>query len=61
MMNSDRVCFMPVTTARQYFSRPNMTFNLTIMPMNAINLDVMSGEAEGVFRTIRNLNPKDRI
>jgi putative ABC transport system permease protein len=57
--NPDRVCFMPITTARQYFSRPNMTFNITIMPINAVNLDVMTGEAEAVFRTVRNLNPKD--
>ena len=57
--NPDRVCFMPITTARQYFSRPNMTFNITIMPINAVNLDVMTGEAEAVFRIVRNLNPKD--
>jgi putative ABC transport system permease protein len=57
--NPDRICFMPVTTARQYFSRPNMTFNITVMPMNSVNLDVMTGEAEGVFRIIRNLNPRD--
>jgi putative ABC transport system permease protein len=57
--NPDRVCFMPITTARQYFSRPNMTFNITIMPVNAVNLDVMTGEAEAIFRTVRNLNPKD--
>jgi putative ABC transport system permease protein len=50
---------MPITTARQYFSIPNMSFNITIMPMSAVNLDVMTGEAEAVFRTIRNLNPKD--
>lgn len=58
-MSGDRVCFMPVTAARQYFSRPNMSFNITVMPMNPVNLDVMAGEAEGVFRVIRNLNPKD--
>jgi putative ABC transport system permease protein len=57
--NPDLVCFMPVTTARQYFSRPNMTFNLTVMPVNPVNLDVMAGEAEAVFRIVRNLNPKD--
>src|SRR5450759_2781391 len=57
--NPDRVCFMPITTARQYFSRPDMTFGITIMPMNPVNLDMMTGEAEAVFRTIRNLNPKD--
>ena len=50
---------MPITTAREYFSRPNMTFNISIMPINPVNLDVMAGEAEAVFRTVRNLNPKD--
>jgi putative ABC transport system permease protein len=58
-VNGDRVCFMPVTTARQYFSRPNMTFSITIMPINPVNLDMMTGEAESIFRIIRNLNPKD--
>jgi putative ABC transport system permease protein len=57
--NPDRVCFMPITTARQYFSRPNMTFNITVMPINPVNLDMMTGEAEAMFRTVRNLNPKD--
>ena len=50
---------MPITTARQYFSRPNMSFNITVMPINSVNLDMMTGEAEAVFRTVRNLNPKD--
>jgi putative ABC transport system permease protein len=58
-INGDRVCFMPVTSARQYFSRPNMTFSITVMPMKAVDLDVMTGEAEGIFRIIRNLNPRD--
>jgi putative ABC transport system permease protein len=57
--NPDRVCFMPITTAREYFSRPDMTFAITIMPMNPVNLDMMTGEAEAVFRTVRNLNPRD--
>jgi putative ABC transport system permease protein len=57
--NGDRVCLMPVTTARQYFSRPNMTFTIAVMPINAVNLDMMTGEAEAMFRIIRNLNPKD--
>jgi putative ABC transport system permease protein len=57
--NGDRVCFMPVTTARQYFSRPNMTYTIAIMPINSVNLDMMTGEAEAMFRIIRNLNPKD--
>jgi putative ABC transport system permease protein len=58
-INGDNVCFMPVTTARQYFSRPNMTFNITVMPYKLVNLDMMAGEAESIFRIVRNLNPKD--
>jgi len=58
-VNTDNVCFMPVTTARQYFSRPNMNFSITVMPLNPATLDVMAGEAEGVFRIVRNLNPRD--
>ncbi len=58
-LNSDRVCFMPITTARQYFSRPNMTYSITVMPMKSVNLDMLAGEAEAVFRIVRNLNPRD--
>jgi len=58
-INGDRVCFMPVTTGRQYFSRPNMTFSITVMPINPVNLDMMTGEAEAMFRIVRNLNPRD--
>jgi putative ABC transport system permease protein len=58
-ITGDRICFIPVNTARQYFSRPNMTFNITIMPVNPMNLDVLTSEAEGVFRIVRNLNPRD--
>jgi putative ABC transport system permease protein len=58
-INGDNVCFMPVTTARQYFSRPNMSFRISVMPVHAVNLDMMTGEAEGIFRIIRNLNPRD--
>jgi putative ABC transport system permease protein len=58
-LTGDRICFMPVTTARQYFSRPNISFNITVMPMNPVNLEMMTGEAEAMFRVIRNLNPRD--
>jgi putative ABC transport system permease protein len=58
-VNGDRVCFMPVSTARQYFSRPNMSFSITIMPINPVNLDMMTGEAEAIFRIVRNLAAQD--
>jgi putative ABC transport system permease protein len=55
----DRVCFIPVTTARQYFSRPNMTFTISVMPLQPVNLDMITGEAESLFRIVRNLDPRD--
>ena len=58
-MSGDNVCFIPVTTARQYFSRPNMNFSITVMPVNPVNLDILAGEAEAVFRIVRSLNPGD--
>jgi putative ABC transport system permease protein len=58
-MSGDRVCLMPINTAREYFSRPNMNFSITVLPFNPVNLDVMTGEAEGVFRVVRNLDPRD--
>ena len=57
--SSDNTCLIPITTARQYFSRPNMTFGISVMPYKPVNLDMMTGEAESIFRIVRNLNPRD--
>ncbi|MDX9810813.1 MAG: ABC transporter permease [Bacteroidales bacterium] len=58
-ISGDNICLMPVTTARQYFSRPNMNFGITVMPVNPLHLDILAGEAEAVFRIVRNLDPTD--
>jgi putative ABC transport system permease protein len=58
-LTGDNICMMPVTTARQYFSRPNMTFNINVMPFNPVNLGILASEAEGIFRIVRNLDAKD--
>lgn len=57
--NPDMVCLMPVTTARQYFPRPGQSFNISVMPAGLANIDIMAGEAEAVFRTVRGLTPRD--
>ena len=59
MMGSDRNTIIPITTARQYFSRPNITYNIGVMPQRSVNLDMMASEAEGIFRIVRNLDPRD--
>ena len=36
-----------------------MNFSITVMPLNPVNLDMLTGEAEAIFRIVRNLNPRD--
>ena len=55
----DRICLMPYTSVRQYFSRPRMSYSINVMPDNSELLDAAVGEAEGVFRIVRNLDPID--
>lgn len=59
LMGSDQMTVIPITTARQYFSRPGITYNIGIMPQKTVNLDMMASEAEGIFRIVRNLDPRD--
>jgi putative ABC transport system permease protein len=59
MMGSDRNTIIPISTARQYFSRPNITYNIGVMPYKAVSLEMMADEAEGIFRIVRNLDPRD--
>jgi len=56
---SDRMCFLPVSNVRQYFSQPKMSFTIHVMPKRAELLEIASSEAEGFFRTLRNLTPTD--
>lgn len=59
MGSGDRICLIPVTNVRQYFSYPNMTFNITVVPQEGYSLDEAMGEAESLFRVIRGLDPAD--
>jgi putative ABC transport system permease protein len=58
-MGGDLIAIIPITTARQYFSRPNITYTISVMPYNASSLEMLTSEAEGIFRIIRNLDPRD--
>lgn len=55
----DRVCFIPYSNVRSYFSRPNMNFTVQVKVENNELMDPAIGQAEGVFRTVRNLEPMD--
>jgi len=52
-MNSDNSCIIPLTTARQYFPRSNVSYSINIMPFSSQQVDAAEGEAMGKFRIIR--------
>jgi putative ABC transport system permease protein len=49
----DRQVLLPITNVRQYFSRPNMSFTINVLPQSSQNVDAAVGEATGLFRVIR--------
>ncbi len=57
--SGDRVCCIPVANVRQYFSYPNMSFNLSVVPHEGYSMEEAMGEAESLFRAIRGLDPAD--
>jgi putative ABC transport system permease protein len=58
-MGSDRVCIIPFTNVRQYFSRPQMQYSINIMPDSPEMLEICVSEAEGIFRLVRRLEARD--
>ena len=58
-MSSDKLCMIPYSNVRQYFSRPKMNYSLNVQPHNTQLMDAAVSQAEGVFRTVRGLDAKD--
>jgi len=56
----DNLCIMPITNVRQYFSRPNMNFRISVMPTDAKLFKAGINEAEGIFRVVRGLKSFDQ-
>jgi putative ABC transport system permease protein len=52
---SDKIVLLPISNVRQYFSRPNMNYRITILPDDPKLLDMAVSEAKGLFRLIRGL------
>lgn len=55
----DKICILPITSVRQYFSRPNMNFRISVLPNDSKLLKAALNEAEGIFRVIRKLRSFD--
>jgi putative ABC transport system permease protein len=58
-MGSDRLCLLPYTNVRQYFSRPSMNYNISVRAYNPMLMEPAMSEAEGLFRLVRRLDPAD--
>lgn len=57
--NGDRYCIAPLGNVRQYFSRPNMNYKISVMVADQTNMDAAIGEAKGTFRRVRQDNLGD--
>ena len=57
--SGDRSCLVPVANVRQYFSRPDMNFKISVMVNDQQTMDAAVGEAIGVMRRIREDRPGD--
>jgi len=57
--SSDMVCFIPYSNSRSYFSRPNMNFDIQIKVSQPELMEAGIGQAESVFRMVRDLSPVD--
>ena len=57
--SGDMVCFMPYSNTRKYFSRPNMNFDIQVKVESGELLEAAIGQAESVFRIVRDLDPVD--
>lgn len=57
--NPDNICILPITNVKQAFSRPEMSFSISVMATDPLRLDAAVGEATGLFRVIRKVRVGD--
>ncbi|MCW3077914.1 MAG: transporter [Bacteroidetes bacterium] len=51
----DKLCIIPLTNARQYFGKPDMSFTINVLSRNSQLLNIILNEAKGAFRKIRKI------
>jgi len=49
----DRACMVPLVNVKQYFSRPNMNYSISVKVNDPQLMEPAIGEATGLFRKIR--------
>ncbi|MCF8225206.1 MAG: ABC transporter permease [Bacteroidales bacterium] len=58
-MGSDRICLIPYTTVREYYSWPRMNFQISVRAFDPMMMEMAISEAEGMFRLVRGLDATD--
>lgn len=53
--SGDRSCLLPLNNVRQYFSRPNMSYTISVTITEARLMDAAVSEAISLFRNIRKI------
>ena len=53
--SGDKTCIVPITNVRQYFSRPNASYTISVMPRDPAMLEAAIDEATGTFRIVRGI------
>jgi len=57
--SGDKNCIVPLINVRQYFSRPNMSYSISVLVKDSKLLNKAIEEAKGLFRVIRKINIGD--
>lgn len=52
----DKICIIPLTNARQYFSKPDMSFTISVLADSPRLYNLAINEATGLFRKIRQIH-----
>ncbi len=55
----DKTAMLPIENVRQYFSRPDMTFTISVLSKDARLMEATISNATGLFRIIRKVNIGD--
>lgn len=53
--SGDNSCIIPLNSARQHYTRPDMSFTIQVSVADAHFLEAAVGEATGIFRNVRQL------
>jgi len=53
--SGDKNCIVPLVNVRQYFSHPNASYTISVVPKDSKQLEASIDEATGVFRVIRKI------